>query len=417
MPPQTENAVTISANCDKQKQMVMLPNGRETMIGGSTVTESEGGVSSAAAPYVIEHNGQFLGSGAGVKTIAISELASKILGSSSLPPSISHLIPVPVKTVSVTRNELMLTPQQHVHKKYRREEHVKISKQQQQHQQQLQLTPNLSSSLSPIGGAYSERSISSRKYSEESLNYYQPPGSRNSSKHGGGGGSGNKQKHPINVPYNPFVHTNNKPPLSFSSLIFMAIENATEKALPVKEIYAWIVKHFPYFKTAPTGWKNSVRHNLSLNKCFQKVEKAPVSGGLFLISRGSNNNYIFQQHMGKGSLWKVEQQYRQVLMQALTRSPYHQFAGALEKSEEGFNADTNNNMLCNSSSPSSSIISSTSSSLSTSPTGMDPHHHQAGIKMSNGRPFDPVLFPYLSKEISKLDTNNNALCKSLNGIS
>lgn len=62
-----------------------------------------------------------------------------------------------------------------------------------------------------------------------------------------------------------------------SSLIFMAIEDSPQKALPVKEIYAWIIQHFPYFKTAPTGWKNSVRHNLSLNKCFQKVEKAAVS--------------------------------------------------------------------------------------------------------------------------------------------
>lgn len=87
----------------------------------------------------------------------------------------------------------------------------------------------------------------------------------------------NKQKHPNNLPYDPFIHTNNKPPLSFSSLIFLAIEDAKEKALPVKEIYSWIVQHYPYFKTAPTGWKNSVRHNLSLNKCFQKVEKAPVS--------------------------------------------------------------------------------------------------------------------------------------------
>lgn len=131
--------------------------------------------------------------------------------------------------------------------------------------------------------------------------------------------------------------------------------------------------------------------------------------------------------MGKGSLWKVEQQYRQVLMQALTRSPYHQFAGTMDKtggsySDDNLSGDTNNNNLCNSSSPSSSSnLSSTSSSLSTSPTGIDPHHHhqhqhlhhnQPALKtMSNGRPFDPVLFPYLSKEISKLDTNNNnGLC-------
>lgn len=86
-----------------------------------------------------------------------------------------------------------------------------------------------------------------------------------------------KPKHPSNLPYDPLVHTANKPPLSFSSLIFLAIDDSLDKALPVKEIYAWIVSHYPYFKSAPTGWKNSVRHNLSLNKCFQKVEKAPVS--------------------------------------------------------------------------------------------------------------------------------------------
>ena len=64
-----------------------------------------------------------------------------------------------------------------------------------------------------------------------------------------------------------------KPPYSFSSLIFMAIEESVNKRLPVKDIYSWIVEHFPFYRDAKLGWKNSVRHNLSLNKCFKKVEK------------------------------------------------------------------------------------------------------------------------------------------------
>lgn len=65
-----------------------------------------------------------------------------------------------------------------------------------------------------------------------------------------------------------------KPPFSFSLLIYMAIEQSPSKSLPVKEIYGWILEHFPYFSNAPTGWKNSVRHNLSLNKCFRKVDRS-----------------------------------------------------------------------------------------------------------------------------------------------
>lgn len=74
-------------------------------------------------------------------------------------------------------------------------------------------------------------------------------------------------------PYDLTAGANRKPPYSFSCLIFMAIEDAPNKRLPVKDIYGWILEHFPYFANAPTGWKNSVRHNLSLNKCFKKVDK------------------------------------------------------------------------------------------------------------------------------------------------
>lgn len=75
------------------------------------------------------------------------------------------------------------------------------------------------------------------------------------------------------LPYDAKQNPNCKPPYSFSCLIFMAIEDAPSKRLPVKDIYNWILEHFPYFANAPTGWKNSVRHNLSLNKCFKKVDK------------------------------------------------------------------------------------------------------------------------------------------------
>jgi forkhead box protein N len=59
----------------------------------------------------------------------------------------------------------------------------------------------------------------------------------------------------------------------------MALKNSRAGSLPVSEIYSFMCEHFPYFKTAPNGWKNSVRHNLSLNKCFEKIEKPATNGG------------------------------------------------------------------------------------------------------------------------------------------
>lgn len=107
------------------------------------------------------------------------------------------------------------------------------------------------------------------------------------------------------VPYDARQNPNCKPPYSFSCLIFMAIEDSPTKRLPVKDIYNWILEHFPYFANAPTGWKNSVRHNLSLNKCFKKVDKER------------------SQSIGKGSLWCIDPEYRQNLIQALKKTPYH----------------------------------------------------------------------------------------------
>ncbi|KAF8341546.1 uncharacterized protein EI90DRAFT_2989351 [Cantharellus anzutake] len=70
-----------------------------------------------------------------------------------------------------------------------------------------------------------------------------------------------------------------KPFYPYSTLIRYAIKGSPESRLLLEDIYAAIEKRFPYFTTAPAGWKNSVRHNLSLNPCFEKVARPLTDRG------------------------------------------------------------------------------------------------------------------------------------------
>jgi len=64
-----------------------------------------------------------------------------------------------------------------------------------------------------------------------------------------------------------------KPPYSYISLIFMAIQNSQGKKATLAEIYQYLQNQFSFFRGSYHGWKNSIRHNLSLNDCFKKLPK------------------------------------------------------------------------------------------------------------------------------------------------
>ncbi|XP_058030243.1 forkhead box protein O3 isoform X1 [Ahaetulla prasina] len=65
--------------------------------------------------------------------------------------------------------------------------------------------------------------------------------------------------------------------LSYADLITRAIQSSPEKRLTLSQIYEWMVRCVPYFKdkgdsNSSAGWKNSIRHNLSLHSRFIRVQ-------------------------------------------------------------------------------------------------------------------------------------------------
>ncbi|XP_014616379.1 PREDICTED: forkhead box protein J1-A-like [Polistes canadensis] len=77
-----------------------------------------------------------------------------------------------------------------------------------------------------------------------------------------------------------------KPPFSYATIICLAMR-ANNNKVSLSNIYAWIRDNFLYYKYADPAWQNSIRHNLSLNKCFVKLPRS-------------------KDEPGKGGFWKLD---------------------------------------------------------------------------------------------------------------
>ncbi|XP_053723109.1 forkhead box protein J1-B [Synchiropus splendidus] len=101
---------------------------------------------------------------------------------------------------------------------------------------------------------------------------------------------------PVEVDYktNPKV----KPPYSYASLICMAMQASKQPKVTLSTIYNWITENFCYYRHAEPSWQNSIRHNLSLNKCFRKVPRQ-------------------KDEPGKGGFWQIDPQYADMFVNGI----------------------------------------------------------------------------------------------------
>ncbi|KAM4609733.1 forkhead box protein P1-like isoform 2-T2 [Polymixia lowei] len=96
-----------------------------------------------------------------------------------------------------------------------------------------------------------------------------------------------------------YLSTEVRPPFTYASLIRQAIYESPRRQLTLNEIYNWFTRTFAYFRRNAATWKNAVRHNLSLHKCFVRLEN--VKGAVWTVDEIEFHRRRPQKTTGSGS--------------------------------------------------------------------------------------------------------------------
>ncbi|XP_065075408.1 forkhead box protein P1-B isoform X4 [Ochlerotatus camptorhynchus] len=86
-----------------------------------------------------------------------------------------------------------------------------------------------------------------------------------------------------------------RPPFTYASLIRQSIIESPEKQLTLNEIYNWFQNTFCYFRRNAATWKNAIRTNLSLHKCFVRYEDD--FGSFWMVD---DNEFLKRRHLSRG---------------------------------------------------------------------------------------------------------------------
>ncbi|KAK2812827.1 hypothetical protein FQN50_001156 [Emmonsiellopsis sp. PD_5] len=106
------------------------------------------------------------------------------------------------------------------------------------------------------------------------------------------------------IDYNDDANRDVKPPYSYATMIAQVIFSSPEEQLTLSGIYDAIKEKYAFYRHLQNGgWQNSIRHNLSLNKAFQKVPRRtdePGKGMKWRILPEHREEY-FKKAMRKGN--------------------------------------------------------------------------------------------------------------------